>query len=59
MKNVNQRKNDPHSARVPKTEPPLAEKDEEKAAEDRTREAQEEASVKAELKIRSKGKAGK
>lgn len=38
------------------TEPPLSEKDEFKAAEERTREAQHEADVKSELRIRTDGK---
>ncbi|WP_161973402.1 hypothetical protein [Arcticibacter tournemirensis] len=38
----------------PVTEGPLSEKDEVKKAEDRTRKAQDKASVASELKIRSK-----
>jgi|GEM_PF-2663096 len=38
----------------PVTEGPLSEKDEVKKAEDRTRDAQDKASVASELKIRSK-----
>lgn len=38
----------------PVTEGPLSEKDEVKKAEDRTREAQDKASVASDLKIRSK-----
>ncbi|WP_374163536.1 hypothetical protein [Arcticibacter sp. MXS-1] len=42
-----------HQGEMPSAEAPLAEKDEVKQAEERTRQAQNEASVASEMKIRT------